>query len=450
MNKEGDIMYEGKKIFILGMARSGYEAAKLLAHYKNQILITDQKEQNPDMVKDLRELGVSYVVTDDPCSLLDETYDYLIKNPGIPRTHACVEKAIELGIPVINEVEMAYQFLPKGIKIIGVTGSNGKTTTVTILHEFLKLAGLPVHLGGNIGYPLSSLVGEVKSGDILLLEISDHQLCDMYDFKTDISVLTNLTETHLDFHKDYETYKQMKKRIFNHHTTQDLAILNRDNIEVMELTEDISSHKMYFSHCMETDIYLKNNTIYYQGEEVIATDMIRVKGIHNYENIMSAIAVAKQFDVTNTVIKEVLNNFSGVEHRIEYVRKVNGREFYNDSKATNPKSTEIALSAFSSPVILILGGMDRETSFDSLRDYMTHVEHVIALGETKDKIEAFARAKNIDCVTVENMEEAVKVSYNLSNDGDTILLSPACASWDMYPNFETRGNEFKKYVDELE
>lgn len=450
MNKEGDIMYKGKKIFILGMARSGYEAAKLLAHHENQILITDQKEQNPDMVQELMELGVNYIVTNDPCSLLDETYDYLIKNPGIPRTHECVQKAIALNIPVINEVEMAYHFLPKDICIIGVTGSNGKTTTVTILHEFLKLAGLPVHLGGNIGYPLSSLVNEVKAGDILLLEISDHQLCDMYDFKTNISVLTNLTKTHLDFHKDYDTYKEMKKRIFNHHTKDDIAILNYDNREVLELTEDIASHKMYFSHDEEVDIYFKDDTIYYGKEEVIKTDMIRVKGMHNYENIMCAIAVAKHFKVTNAIIKGVLNNFGGVEHRIEYVRKLNGREFYNDSKATNPKSTEIALSAFTNPIILILGGMDRETSFDGLKEHMKYVKQVIALGETKDKIEAMCDAIKIDCIKVNNMEEAVKVSYNLSNQNDTILLSPACASWDMYPNFETRGNEFKKYVDELE
>lgn len=443
-------MYEGKKIFILGMARSGYEVAKLLAGHNNQILITDQKEQDPDMVRELRELGVSYVVTDEPNSLFDATYDCLVKNPGIPRTHECVQKAIELEIPVVNEVEVAYQFLPKDIKIIGITGSNGKTTTVTILYEFMKFAGLPIYLGGNIGYPLSSLVRKMKSGDILLLEISDHQLCDMYEFKTNISVITNLTETHLDFHKDYNTYKQMKKRIFNHHTKDDLAIINYDNDEVMELTKDILSQKMYFSDRNETEIYFKDNTIYYQGEEVITTDMIRVKGIHNYENIMCAIAVAKQFGVTNSVIKEVLNNFSGVEHRIEYVRKLNGRDFYNDSKATNPKSTEIALSAFLNPLILILGGMDRETSFDGLKEYMTHVEHVIALGETKDKIEVFCKTMNIDCIKVDTMEEAVKVSYNLSNEGDTILLSPACASWDMYPNFETRGNEFKKYIDELE
>lgn len=443
-------MYEGKKIFILGMARSGYEAASLLAHHSNQILITDQKEQNPDMVMELRKLGVEYVVTDDPCSLFDETYDYLIKNPGIPKTHACVEKALKLGIPVVNEVEMAYHFLPKGLRIIGVTGSNGKTTTVTILYAFLKEAGLPVHLGGNIGYPLSGLVKQVKSGDILLLEISDHQLCDMYDFKTDISVLTNLTETHLDFHKDYETYKQMKKRIFNHHTEKDLAILNYDNREVMELTKDVSSKKKYFSSHEETDIYFKDDMIYYQGKPVISSDMIRVKGLHNYENIMCAIAVGKEFGVSDTVIKEVLNNFSGVEHRIEYVRKFNEREFYNDSKATNPKSTEIALGAFQNPVVLIMGGMDRETSFASLKAYMSHVTHVIALGETKDKIAVMCEEMQIDCVKVMDMEEAVKAAYNLSSEGDTILLSPACASWDMYPNFETRGNEFKKYVDELE
>lgn len=442
-------MLEKKKIFILGMAKSGFEAAKLLAFYHNDILITDCKEQDSDQVRALRELGVTYIVSDHPEELLDATYDCVIKNPGIPRDHQCVVKAIQLKIPVINEVEAAYHFLPKDVSIIGVTGSNGKTTTVTILYQLLKEMGLPVHLGGNIGVPLCSLVPNIKSHDILVLEISDHQLYDMYEFKADISILTNLTETHLDFNKTYDNYKKIKKRIFQNQTSDDLTILNKDNSDVMEISMDIPSRKLYFSSREEADICIKEDAIYYQNQRVILLDHIRVQGIHNYENIMCAIAAAKQFGVTDEIIKEVLNDFSGVEHRLEYVRKLEEREFYNDSKATNPKSTQIALGSFHRPTILIMGGVDRKIGFDSLIDYMHQVTHVLAMGETQSLILELCQKHGIDCVPVESMEEAVRVAYNLSEPGDVILLSPACASWDMYPNFEARGTEYKKYVEQL-
>ena len=443
-------MFEHKKIFILGMAKSGYEAAKLLAKYDNQVLITDMKEQDPDNVADLKELGVSFIISDDPEPLLDNTYDYLIKNPGISQDHKCVKKALKLKIPVINEVEMAYDFLKKKNNIIiGVTGSNGKTTTVTIIYELLKSAGMKVHLGGNIGYPVSSLVEKVQDKDILVLEISDHQLHDMYKFKTNISVLTNLSETHLDFNKTYDNYKQIKKRIFNNHTNLDIAIINMDNDDSVNLTKDIKSNKIYFSAQNITDVCIKDNSIYYHDEEVIPLDMIRIQGKHNYENIMCSIAVVKQFGVSNDVIKQVLNDFSGVEHRLEYVDKINGREFYNDSKSTNNQSTITALQSFKTPVILIMGGYDRNMSFDSIAPFMDNVKHVVCYGQTKDKIADFCNKYQKDCVVINTLEEAVRVAYNLSDREDTILLSPACASQDQFKNFEERGKCFKQYVDEL-
>lgn len=442
-------MFQNKKIFILGMARSGFEAAKLLASRNNQILITDQKEQDEDKASELNNLGANLVIVNDPIDLIDDTFDYMIKNPGINRDHPCVQKALKLKIPVINEVEMAYQLLPKDITIIGVTGSNGKTTTVTIMYNILKEANLPVHLGGNIGYPLSSLVNKVKSGDILVLEISDHQLHDMYKFKTDISILTNLSEVHLDFNKTYENYKQIKKRIFQNHTNKNLAIVNLDNEDVVNLTDDLVSKKVYFSGTKETDICIKNNYINYFGENIINLDDIRVKGMHNYENIMCAIMVAKKFNVSNEVIKNVLNDFSGVEHRLEYVKRINEREFYNDSKSTNNKSTTIALDAFTKPTILILGGTDRGQSFDELTPYMNNVTHVVCYGETKNNINDYCKTISKDCVVVNELEEAVKVAYNLSEINNIILFSPACASWDQFKSFEERGELYKKCVEEL-
>lgn len=442
-------MFENKKIFILGMARSGYEAAKLLIQRKNRVLITDMKEQDEEKVNELKSLGVEYIITNNQEELLDNTYDYVIKNPGISYEHPCVVKAQKLGIPVICEVEVAYHLLPKDVKIIGITGSNGKTTTTTLVYEFLHTMGKSVYIGGNIGFPLCSLVNKLKSGDILVLEISGHQLHDCIDFKTDISIMTNLSEVHLDFFKTYANYKNMKARIFNHHTKNDLAILNLGNNDVLEVTENIKSRKVYFSSVVKADAYLEDGAIYYNGEKIIETSAIRVKGNHNYENIMCAIIAAKEFGITNSQIKETLSKFSGVEHRIEYVRKLNGREFYNDSKSTNVKSTQIALGAFKQPTIILLGGLDRGHSFDELEEYMKNVSHIIAYGETKYRIKEFADRIKIDCIVVDRLEEAVKVAYNLSNEGDVILLSPACASWDQYKDFEERGTDFKRCVNAL-
>ena len=441
-------MMENKKIFILGMARSGYECAKMLSKYNNQILITDMKEQNIEHVKELEELGVKFVISENPDKLLDESYDYLIKNPGIRKDHKCVLKAKELNIPVINEVEAAYNFFPKNITIIGITGSNGKTTTTTLIYEILKEAGMPVYLGGNIGYPVSSLVEKVKAGDILVLEISDHQLVDMYDFKTNISILTNLSEVHLDFHESYDVYKNMKKKIFSHHTLNDISILNNDNDDVMELTKDINSNKKYFSKTDLVDCYIKDSSIYY-NEKIIDLDEIKVKGMHNYENIMCAIMAVKEFNVSNEVVIKVLRNFNGVEHRIEYVKQINNRQFYNDAKSTNCEATITALKSFDKSTILLLGGLDRGHSFEPLNNYMSNVKQVICYGETKDRIKDWCNSINIDCIVTETLEEATVKAYEYSKEFDVILLSPACASWDQFESFEKRGEKFKEVVDKL-
>jgi len=442
-------MFEQKKIFILGMARSGYEAAKLLSSYNNQILITDRKEQDKDHVEELTSLGVEIHICDDAIDLLDETFDYVIKNPGIKLDHPIVLKAKELGIPVTNEVEVAYNFLPKGVQIIGITGSNGKTTTTTLTYEMMKNAGKPVHLGGNIGYPVCSLVKRCKENDILVLEISGHQLHDFINFKTNISIMTNLTEVHTDHFGTYENYKYNKCLIFKHHTSEDIAIINLNNEDAMNGTKDILSNKILFSSTKEADVYIKENAIYYYDEKVVDLKDIRLKGLHNYENIMCAVAAVKQYGVENEVIKELLKNFGGVEHRIEFVRELNKREFYNDSKATNVKSTQIALSAFSNPTIVLLGGLDRGLPFDDLTEYLNNTKEIICYGQTKFKIKEFADSINKKCEVVETLEDAIHLAYEHSAEGDVILLSPACASWDQYDSFEVRGDEFKRVVNEL-
>lgn len=442
-------MIKDKKILILGMARSGISVAKLLSNYNNEIVITDLKEQDDKILKELASLNISVIITDDQSQLINDSYDYVIKNPAIKKDNKAVVKAKSLNIPVINEIEASYSFLPKDTKIIAITGSNGKTTTTTITYELLKYSNYNIHVGGNIGIPLSSIVADVKPNDILVLEISDHQLCDMYNFKADISVITNLSEVHIDFHDTYENYKNVKKKIFNNQTENDIAILNKENEDVMELTKNIKPKKIYFSSKNKADAYIDNNKIMYNNEEIIDINDIKIKGNHNYENIMVAVIIAKKFGVTNENIKEFLSNFGGVEHRIEYVKTVNKRKFYNDSKATNNKSTVIALDSFNEPTILIMGGLDRNIPFDEIESHLKNTKYIICYGETKYKIKEFADKYNVNSFVVENLNEATNKAYELSNEDDVILLSPACASWDQYPDFETRGNEFKEIVNKL-
>ena len=441
-------MFENKKIFILGMARSGYEAAKLLSDYNNEIIVTDGKEQKEELVSELESLGVKVIITSDQISLLDDSFDYVIKNPGIKYDNPVVVKAKELGIKVINEIEMAYSFLDKSVNIIGVTGSNGKTTTTTLISEFMKNSFDNVYLGGNIGIPLSNFVRDIKPNSYLVLEISDHQLCDMYDFKTNVSVLTNITPTHLDFHKSYEVYQMTKKKIFNNHTSDDLAVINKDDEVSMKITDDIKSAKVYYGHDKTNLAYYDEDGIYYDGKLVIKLDDIILKGKHNYQNIMGAIIAVKKYGVTDEVIQKVLKEFKGVEHRLEYVDTIDGVTYYNDSKATNCVSTITALNSFDKPTILLLGGYDRGHSFHDLDDSMKNVKCVVCFGETKNRIEEFCNDLNIKCYKNDTLKEAMNVVKDICTPGDVVLLSPACASWDQYDRFEDRGDEFKKLVRE--
>ncbi len=442
-------MYQNKKIMVFGMARSGYAVAKVLSERNNEIIVTDAKEQDSEKVKELENLGIKFILTTEPENLLDETFDYVIKNPGISYNHKCILKANELGIKVINEVEVAYNLLPDNVKIIGITGSNGKTTTTTLTYLILKEAGLNVHIGGNIGMPLCGLLSEIKSNDILVLEISDHQLVDMYDFKTDISVLTNLYQNHLDFHGSYEKYISIKKKIFNNHRENDLAIINNGSNDSLKITDDIVSTKKYFSAYKQADCCIENDYIVYNGENIININDIKLQGKHNYENIMCAIMIAKEFNVKNDVINTVLTTFGGVEHRIEFVRTYLGRDFYNDSKSTNTDSTIIAVDSFTKPTILIMGGLERGHSFDDLNSHMKNVKMVVCYGETKNRINDWCHSINVNCEVTETLKEAIKIAWDNSKEGDIILLSPACASWDQYKDFEVRGNEFKNYVNNI-
>ena len=271
----------------------------------------------------------------------------------------------------------------------------------------------------------------------------------MYDFKTNISILTNLYQVHLDFFEKYSVYKNTKKKIFNNHTSSDICIYNKGNKDVLNLVKDVNSRKLSFSSFVKSDCYLKNDYIYYKKEQILNVNDLRIKGEHNYENIMCAILVAKELNIDNEIIKDVLTDFMGVEHRIEFVKKINDIDFYNDSKSTNTESTIVALKSFKNNVMLLLGGLDRGHPFEPLTPYMEHVKYIICYGETKDRIESYAKSINKKYIKVDTLKEAVKIAYEFSEAKDTILLSPACASWDQYKDFEVRGKEFKNIVEEI-
>lgn len=444
-------MFENKKIFILGMARSGYEAAKVLSKRNNKIVLNDNsEEQDINKVNELKSLGVEVILGSHPDGLIDESFDYMIKNPGIKFDHKYVKYCEEHGIKVINEIEMAYHLLPKGVKIIGITGTNGKTTTTTLTYEILReYYHDRVHLAGNIGFPLCEAFDNIKENDILVMEIGVPQLHDFYDFKPDIAVLTNIYEAHLDMFKTREYYNENKLRIFMNHTNKDIAIINAGNEDAFRITKDIKSTKKYFNSKDKADCYLKDNKIYYYDEEIIDTSDIKIKGIHNYENVMCAIMVCKEMNVPNDVMNKVIKDFNGVEHRIEFVRDLDNVLYFNDSKSTNIKSTQIALVAFDKPTILILGGLDRGQSFLPLKEYLSYTKLVICYGECKNRINEEMNSLGIETIVTDNLSSAVSIAYEHSMSGDVVLLSPGSASWDQYKCFEDRGTEFKELVNKL-
>ena len=446
-------MFQNKKILILGAARSGIACSKELIKLKNEVILNDSKDETlmeKDKIQELRNLGVTCLFGSHPDDLLDKTFDYLIKNPGIRNDHKYVLKAKELNIPVINEVEVAYYMLPKNVKLIAITGTNGKTTTTTLTYNILKeYYGKKVHLAGNIGYPLTSILPSIKENDILVMEVSCQQLANLETFKPDIALLTNLSPAHIDFFGDYETYKQVKVKLFKNQTKKDIAILNYDNQDSLDSTKNIKSKKLYFSLETKKDASYLDNYLYYQDNKVLNRDLMFLKGDHNVSNALGALIIAKLMEVPDEVIEKVLINFHGVTHRLEYVDTIKGRKFYNDTEATNIKCTQIALNAFKEPTIIFLGGLERGQNFLELTPYMKNVKLIVGIGECRLRVKEFGEKLQIKTIIYEYLKDAFKETYLNSTDGDIILLSPASASWDQYKECEERGDEFKKLVEEL-
>lgn len=446
-------MFENKKILVLGMARSGYEAAKYLIKHGNTVVLNDggsEEKQKKEQVEELKELGVTLIFGSHPDDLLDDSFDYLIKNPGIPIDHKYVLKARELNIEVINEAEMAYRLLPESVTLIGITGTNGKTTTTTLTYEMIKESGKRVHLAGNIGYPLTSFLDKLEDNDIIVMEVSCQQLENMNEFKPHIALMTNLSVAHVDFLKSYENYKRVKLKLFKNQTASDIAILNIENDEVIDGTKDIKAITKYFSSKREINgAYYKDNALWYYGEKILDRDKFLLAGNHNIENALGAMMIAKEVGVDNESIVKVLTTFKGVAHRLEFVDEIDGVKYYNDTEATNTKCTQIALNSFNCDIVLILGGLERGQDFHDLDKYMGNVKEIVGIGQCRNRVKEYGTELNINTQIFETLDEAMDYINEIKQSGEVVLLSPASASWDQYKQCEDRGDEFKEKIRKM-
>lgn len=443
--------FHHKKILVLGLAKSGVTAAALLHKLGAFVTVNDNKpfSENPE-AQGLLEQGIKVICGEHPVELLEEGFELIVKNPGIPYSNPMIKGAFEKGIPVITEVELAYQI--SDAPFIAITGTNGKTTTTTLVYEMLKLGNKHPLIAGNIGTVASSVAEDATEENTIVIELSSFQLMGIELFNPKIAILTNLYDAHLDYHGTRKEYFAAKANITKNQTELEYFIFNADQEETMEIARTSKAKIIPFSTKKELSegAYIRDKWLYFNKERVIPIEKIALPGVHNLENILSAMAAAKLSGVDNRAIQEVLKTFTGVRHRLQYVANVNGRKFYNDSKATNSLATIKALSAFEAPVVLLAGGLDRGNEFDELIPYLKHVKALITFGQTASKLEQVGSEAGIKTIQrVDNVDKAVPVAYSFSEPGDIILLSPACASWDQYKTFEVRGDIFIEAVHKL-
>lgn len=446
--------YQDQKILVLGLARSGVSAAKLLHKLGALVTVNDGKPlaDNSD-AQELMDVGMKVVAGSHPVELLDEGFVLVVKNPGIPYSNPILENAIKKNIPIVTEVELASAICEG--TLVGITGTNGKTTMTTMIGNILS-AGLEKgqsYLAGNIGFPASTVAQKVKENDVMVTELSSFQLMGTLDFQPKIAVIGNIYEAHLDYHGTRDEYVKAKWAIQKNMTSDNILIINGDQEELVALSQTTEAEVFEFSTTKRLAIGASSTdgVIYYNGIELMNTTDLGVPGSHNVENALGAITVAKLLGIADEAIVSALSTFSGVPHRTEYIGEIAGRKFYNDSKATNILATEKALSGFENDeLILIAGGLDRGNGFEELVPFIKDLKGLVVFGESREKIAEAARTTIVgDIIIVENMAEAVTQAYDLSTTGDKVLLSPACASWDQYKNFEDRGDDFKAAVTKL-
>lgn len=466
--------YKGREVVVLGLAKSGVQVAKVLHERGAVVTVNDKKEreQSPE-ASELESLGISVICGGHPDGLIHEGVSLVVKNPGIPYSVPPVQKALELGIEIVTEVEVAYRIC--AAPMIGITGSNGKTTTTTWVGKMLDAAGMNPIVAGNIGTPLSQAAQEARDDNWMVVELSSFQLKGTETFRPKVGALLNVAETHLDYHGGMEDYVASKAKLFANQKPEDTAVLNWDDPVCRELVPYIKAGILPFSMTEELvqGIFVRpsyvpdteddlERVIIYRDYSESETEIARVSSIglpgrFNVENALAACGIAIAAGADPAVLGGVLASFRGVEHRLEYVAEKAGTAYYNNSKATNSKATTMALGSFKQPLVLIAGGLDRGSDYMELLPVLGGLKGIVVLGETRDKlakVAAMAGVKHI--ISVDNgesaaavLQQAVREASSLAQPGEVVLLSPACASWDMFTSYEERGRIFKEAVHNL-
>jgi len=437
--------FSGKSVLVVGLARSGRAAIKVLKELGAKVTLSDLKVPDED-------LGVE--VRDQSLAVAEGDYDLVVKNPGVHNDIPFMERLYERGIPVITEIELAYQ-VAKPQHFIAITGTNGKTTTSTLCYEILNKA-FPgrVHLCGNIGIPLCEIVMNEglmeKEGDFIVLEISNYQLVNIDKFRPDAATIINLSPDHIDVHGSLEAYYKSKTEVYRNMEKSDVFLLNKDDKTLLEYTEKYpvpSTVQTFSIENDDADNFVRDGKIFICGEPVLDVDKIKIPGRHNLQNVMVAVSLAKTKGVSNEIISDVVEHFMGVEHRIEFVREINGVRYYNDSKGTNTDATVTALKAFDKGVILLVGGFEKGLPMDDVKAALGSVKKVIGFGACGPRL--VRDLVSDEGIVVDDLPQAVAAAVSVAEPGDTVLLSPTTSSFDQYSCFEERGEHFKKIVNEL-
>lgn len=430
------------KSLVIGAARSGLAIAKLLKQNGYDVTITDLKQVAEKPL--LEAMDIRVYDGGHPAFLLEEGYDLIVKNPGIPHTSPFVQAFSNRGYFIYNEIEIASRFVH--YKIAAITGTNGKTTTSSLLEAMLKRKNEQNLACGNIGLALSEVVAQ--KGDIDLdvaLEIAAFQLLGCDTFKPKFSVILNLAPDHLDVFGDVGNYYASKCRIYQSQDEHDVFLKNIDDENIVQLTQDVKAQVLTFSLTQKADIYLQDGWVYVKDHALFDVHTLSITGMHNVSNAMVAASLAYLMGVDVKDIQATCASFTGVEHRLEFITAIDGVRYYNDSKATTAESTEVALQAFDSNIILLAGGYDKKTGFAILKPHLHRLKALFAFGVTRDQFKDLYS----DTVLVPTMEEALMHAHSIAKAGDVVLLSPACASYDQFDNYEQRGKMFKQFVHAL-
>lgn len=448
-----------KNVLVFGAGISGVGSCGLLAAEGAQVILYDGNENlDIDRMRSqiAEEAKIQIVVGEFPKEVLS-SLDLVVMSPGVPTDLPIVLQMKKMGIPVWGEIELAY-VCGKG-EILGITGTNGKTTTTSLLGEIMQNAFESVFVVGNIGNPYTTVAAQTKDDSVIVAELSSFQLESIHTFRPRVSAVLNITPDHLNRHHTMEAYIQAKTDIMKNQTEEDTCVLNYEDEVTRKMAEKTRAKVLYFSsaHKLEQGIYLDQNRIIYKpevhsdGVEVCEVSELQILGVHNYENVMAAVAMAAAYGVDMECIRSTVRAFKGVEHRIEFVAEKNGVAYYNDSKGTNPDAAIKGIKAMVRPTILIGGGYDKQSDFHEwIQSFDGKVRYLVLIGATKEQIKREAEECGFqNCILKDTFEDAMKACVELAEPGDAVLLSPACASWGMFPNYEVRGKEFKKFVENL-